>query len=467
MILLRSSTIGLFLILRLSLVIYAQEITSGESAGNQKLINLSGFVRAGLYSGIDHGDRNKPYVSSAFSDLGVMMEAGNGLNFKAFADMRFRYGAEFLEPVSFLDLKEAWVRFYGKKWDLSAGQKIIKWGKADFTSTNSRLSPQNLLSRSPDREDIDMGNLLSSFNWYPSENINIEAVAVPYYKSSVLIIDPIPLPENVTIDQIRSLVTDKEMFSYGFRADIHLSNIDWALSWYDGYDPMAGISLSDFRLDMTGPIPSTYTELKMTPYKTRALGLDFETTLGSFGLRGEAAWSDPHLSSLVDEHVPLPELKWVIGTDCSTGNWRIAGEYSGKRVNHFTEPDVQPLIGSEPDYQLLAQLMADPGFNLPEYVRQQVGSFNRLYNYQLERYYHSGALRIETDFAYGKLMPSVLSIYNFTSHDFLLLPELRFKPTDGLTITAGAEYYSGIKGSLYDITDDFMNSVYISIRVDF
>jgi hypothetical protein len=312
-----------------------------------------------------------------------------------------------------------------------------------------------------------MGNLLSSFNWYPSEHINIEAVAVPYYRSSVLIIDPVPLPENVTIRQIRSLVTDKEMFSYGIRADIHFSKIDWALSWYDGYDPMTGISLSDFRLDMAGPIPSTYTELTMTPYKTRAFGLDFETTLGSFGLRGEAAWSDPHLSSSVNEYVPLPELKWAIGTDWSSGNWRIAGEYSGKHVNHFTEPDVQPLIGSEPDYQLFAQLMADPGFNLPEYVRQQVGSFNRLYNYQLERYYHSGALRIETDLAYGKLMPSVLSIYNFTSHDFLILPELKFKPSDGLTITAGAEYYSGTKGSLYDITDDFMNSVYISIRVDF
>jgi hypothetical protein len=49
----------------------------------------------------------------------------------------------------------------------------------------------------------------------------------------------------------------------------------------------------------------------------------------------------------------------------------------------------------------------------------------------------------------------------------LLIPEIKYKPSDGLTITAGAEYYSGRSGSLYDIVDGFMNSVYVAFRVDF
>jgi hypothetical protein len=58
-------------------------------------------------------------------------------------------------------------------------------------------------------------------------------------------------------------------------------------------------------------------------------------------------------------------------------------------------------------------------------------------------------------------------MYNFTSHDLLFIPEVRFKPADGLTITAGAEYYSGRSGSLYDIADSFMNTIYVALKVDF
>jgi hypothetical protein len=461
----RSIKISLLLFYCVSINVYSQEEV--PSADIQKLQNFSGFVRAGFYSGIDHNDSDKPYISSAFSDFGLKMELENGINFKAFADLRLRYGAEFEKPVSIIDLREAWIKFYGRKWDISAGQKIVKWGRTDFTNTLSKFSPQNLLSRSPDREDMDMGNLLSSLNWYPSEYLSFEAVAVPFYRSSVLIIDPIPLPENVKINEIQSLLTNKEMFSYGLRADIHMSFIDWGLSWFNGYDPMSGIALTDFRLDMSGQVPIPFTELSMTPYKTRIIGIDFETTTGSFGIRGEAALSDPHLSFKSHEYVPLPELKWILGTDWSSGVWRIIGEYSGKRVSKFIPSTADPLIGSEPDYALFAQMMADPGFDLSGYVRAQVGAFNRLYNYQLKRYYHSVAVRIETELAYGKLFPSVFSIYNFSSRDFLIIPEIRYKPSDGITITAGAEFYKGKKGSLYDITDDFMNSFYVSLRVDF
>ena len=86
------------------------------------------------------------------------------------------------------------------------GQKIIKWGRCDFTNPTSKLSPINMISRSPDREDMDMGNLLVSANYYPWTKVKLEAVIVPYYRSSVLIIDPIPLPEYVVINQLPSLV---------------------------------------------------------------------------------------------------------------------------------------------------------------------------------------------------------------------------------------------------------------------
>lgn len=447
--------------------VHGQETVLNSNDKIQKGTQIYGFVRGGAYGGFDNEDKDKPYVSSAFSDFALKVDIENGLNFKAFADLRFRYGAEFLKPVSRFDIREAYVRINGKKWDLSAGKKIIKWGRADFTNPTSELSAQNFILRSPDREEMDMGNLLSVINWYPADFINLEAVAIPYYRSSVLIIDPIPLPENVTLNQINSLLTGKNMFSYGLKADFHLKGIDWSLSWFDGFDPMPGTALTGFNLDLSGEVPDPVVELTMIPYKTRVLGIDFETSAGSFGIRGEAAWSVPSLSYKTYEFVPWPEIKWVGGLDWSSGSWRLTGEYSGKYIPGFTPSIVDPLIGTEPDFTMLAQMLAIPGFDLEDYMLQQVRSFNRLYKYQLKEYYHTAGIRIETDLAYGKLLPSVFTTYNFTSKELLIIPEIKYKPSDGLTITAGIEFYNGVNGSLYDITDGFMNSIYVALKVNF
>jgi hypothetical protein len=68
---------------------------------------------------------------------------------------------------------------------------------------------------------------------------------------------------------------------------------------------------------------------------------------------------------------------------------------------------------------------------------------------------------------YGKLTPSITTIYNFTSHDFMVMPELIWKPFDGLTVSAGGEFFSGLKGSVYDIVDEFMNCFRFGLKVNF
>ena len=444
--------------------------SQGSTIGNG--INKSpvyGFVRGGIYTSVDKetGGDNKPYVSSAFSDFGLRLKMENEQCYKAYADLRFRYGAEFKNPVSNFNIREAYVRINGKKWNFSAGQTIIKWGRADFTNSTSKLSPKNLIYRSPDREDMDMGNLLADINWYQSSTFSTELVLVPYYRPSVLMIDQIKLPENVKINQIGSLITDKRMFSWGLKTNIHGKGIDGSLSWFDGYDPMPGIALTSFSLDLSGTLPVALTGLTLTPYKTRVLGFDFETSAGNTGFRGEFAFTKPYRSYKTNEYVPMAELTWVTGFDWSSGIFQITGEYSGKNIPDFISSDVTPALSTEPDYTQLAEMFLIPGFNPEEFTRLQVGAFNRLYNYQLKRYYHSAALKIDADLKYGIVAPSVLTLYNFNTRDFLIIPEIKLKPYDGLTISIGAEYYSGPKGSLYDLVNGFMNSVYGSIRVDF
>jgi hypothetical protein len=456
-----------YLILQSGLQIAAQDsIPQPAELNGEKNTTINGFIRGGAYYDLNRGS-SQPFFSSGFSDVGIKIESFNNSGYKAFADIRFRYGSEFQKQVKTINIREAYIDLNGSKWNISLGQKILKWGRADFTNPTSKFNPQNLLSRSPDREDMDMGNIIGSINFFPVDIINFQAVVMPYYRPSVLIIEPVVLPENTSIYQMNGLIADKQMLSYGFRSDFHLKGIDFGVSLFDGYDPMPGICLDSFNLDFSGAEVIPTTLLTEKPFRTTVLGFDFESSAGPFGFRGEAAWSIPQLSYKTNEYVPLEEVKWVAGLDWSSGNLRITGEYSGKYIAHFEAVEASPIIGTTPDYSKLAEMLTIPGFDLKDYVKKKVGSFNRLYNYQLKQYYHSAGVRVETELLYGKILPSVYSMYNFTSGDFLIIPEIKYKPSDGLTFVAGAEIYSGRKGSLYNMINEFMNTIYFAVKVNF
>ncbi len=445
---------------------YSQEGDNLNLSENPASKSLYGFVRGGFY-GSFRGADDKFNIPSSFSDFALKADISDGTHFKGFADLRYRYGTEFSEPVNRFDLREAFVTVNGKKWDISVGQKIIKWGRADFTNPTQKLSPQNLVSRSTDHEDMDMGNLLAEIKWHPSPVLTIQAAGIPYFRSSSLLIGPVDIPSYINIYQIESLLTDRKMFTYGLKTDLHLTGIDLSLSWFDGYDPMPGIALTRFSIDTINMIPFPSADLSARPYKIRNLGIDFEASIGRFGIRGEAAWTSPYLSYKTYEYVPLEEIKLVSGVDWMNGNWRVTLEYSGKVIPDFEPSAVEPMLTEDIDPALLATFLSTPGFDFEEYIRLQTAAFNRLYNYQLEKWYHSGGLRVEADLLYGKLTPTVTAMYNFTSKDLMLMPELIWKPVDGLTITAGGEYFSGKEGSLYDIADEFMNCFRIGVKVNF
>ncbi|HVN59586.1 MAG TPA: hypothetical protein VMT63_14915 [Bacteroidales bacterium] len=440
--------------------------TDQDSTHSARPSPVSGFVRSGFYGDL-HDNSPSPFISSAYADLGLKVDSRLTGSFRANADIRFRYGSEFHQAVSSVIVREAYIDYSFGKFSLSAGQKILKWGRADFTNPTSKLNPQNYISRSPEKEDMDMGNILSAITWSPSPVFSLQAVAVPYYRSSVLLVDPIPLPEGVTISQMDNLVAGSKLFSYGLRTDFHIAGIDWGATWFEGYDPMPGIAMSQFSADFSGPLPVITVGLKTTPYKIRMAGLDFETTAGRFGLRGEAAWTNPCLSYKTNEYVPMQEIKWVAGADITLGNWTFTGEYSGKYLPGFVPATADPIIGTEPDYAKLAALLATPGFDLQGYMKDEIGSFNRLYNYQMKEWYHQAGLRVEGDMAYGRLLPSLFTLYNFSTREIMLVPQIRFKPADALTLVAGAEIWSGKSGSLYHIVKNYMSAIYAGIKVDF
>ena len=443
---------GLLLILFLvPLALFSQE----------KTFTPGGFVRGGLF--LSAGDYEHD-VNAAFGDAALTLTATDNLSFKGFADMRVRLGQQFGENVNSFTLREAWGMYYNKYMSISAGQKIIKWGKTDMFTPLSRFCPVDYTLRSPDFEDAELGNLLGVLTLTPAPFFKFSAVASPFWNPSILIIKPIPLPSNLHVELPEGFKSGNGYYSYGFRGDFTLRGFDAGLQWYHGPDLMPGLTMVS--ADYTNPLePSIAVE--GVPYIINSAGLDFETVISPFILRGTLAYTNPEQEKAGNEEVPFPQVEWIAGLDWTPGALRITAEYAGKKVLDFYEAPYDPLIGTTLNMEELMELFSTPGFDPVEFTRSQIEAFNRLYNNQLFEYYHSAGLRVEAELFYGRLIPSLTTVYNFTSRDLMLRPAVRYKPADSVTLTVGYEHYTGTEGGLYDIIDDFMKAAFFSLRIDF
>ena len=430
-------------------------------SSQEKIFTPGGFIRGGVF--LSTGDY-KHDVNALFGDAALNITLGNNLNFKGFTDLRIRTGQQFGENVTGLELKEAWGMYYSRLIGISFGKKIVKWGKTDFFTPLSRFNPVDYSFRTPDREDSDLGNLLAELIITPSPFLKLSVVSAPLWNPSILMTRPLELPPNITLDLPSGFMSENGFYSYGMRADFLLKGFDAGVQYFHGPDLMPGLTLvsADFT-DLMNPGIS----IKGVPYRINSLGIDIEAVVSSAVIRGALAYSKPVKEKIDNEEIPFPQFEWVGGLDLTPGSFRITAEYSGKKIFDYYKSPYDPIIGREPDPAELLQLFMDPAFDPVEFVRLQTEAFNRLYNNQLEKYYHSAGLRIEAETLYGKLLPSLSGIYNLTTRDLVVIPSVKYKPADGVTLNAGLEYYSGAKGGLYDIIDDFMNSFFFSLRIDF
>ncbi|MGB8359100.1 MAG: hypothetical protein WCD55_10855 [Bacteroidales bacterium] len=122
-----------------------------------KIFTPGGFIRGGIYFSTGNYAND---VNAAFGDAALTFTAADNLSFKGFADLRLRMGQQFGENVNSVQLREVWAMYYNKFMTISAGKKIIKWGKTDIFTPLSKFNPVDYTLRSPDFEDAELGNLL-------------------------------------------------------------------------------------------------------------------------------------------------------------------------------------------------------------------------------------------------------------------------------------------------------------------
>ncbi|MEA1888102.1 MAG: hypothetical protein U9N72_12930 [Bacteroidota bacterium] len=434
--------------------VISQSLFDDVSGENYK---LGGFIRSGIYL---NNPGQSPGIPISFADLSLNAEAGDGTNYKAYADFRYRYASEYGKTVSEPILREAWAAWYTPITELKAGKQIIKWSSMDFFCLQDVISPRNDLYRSFDPADRNLGNISLNFSLSPVNNVSLMAVLIPRFRPSVLYTEFMDMPEIIEIKE--HAFDGNGSLSYGLRAEFFLRNFSASISYFDGYNALPGLGLDTLTIQAGNNGP--FVSLEERLFKTKTLSAGIEFTLGNNIIRTEGIWSNPDTDFRQEEYVMLPEIRWAGGFEHFFGDLQVLIEYSGKYLMDYEESAFDPVLPDESSFSDIGALSPQ---QVIEYTRQQISAFNRLYNYQLDKYNHFAGLGLTYEKGLATFSPSVNILYNITAEEYMVNPVLKIKPTDNLEIIASAEIYNGISNSLFDMINDRLNSIYTGVRIDF
>jgi hypothetical protein len=416
---------------------YTSSDTSGLGA------DFHGFIRGIIYTGMTPEPR-KMEAKSLYGEAALQMQASFRSWGKGVAELRFRKGSAFGSDLDMLQLREGFVEIYAGRFEFAFGQQIIVWGKADGINPTNQITPQDALIRSPDPDDSRMGNILFRTRYQMANAASLEALWIPHYEPSILPWQFAALPEGTMFSEGPYPDAKLENSALAVKFGWQLPSFDGSLSYNNGYGLNPGITA-----DVPGPLepPPAFTEVYTKAYRQQIIGMDFSTTFGATGLRGEAAYRITKKDQRDRLEVPNPDLHYVVGLDRFFGPVHIIAQYIGRYVFDFTE-----LI---------------PPTDSLDMMRYALENGNRLFHMQQVEWSHSASLRVAMDLMHETMTAEVFGMGNFSTDEYVVIPKFSYRISDGLRFSLGLEYYSGVQNTLFDIIEDHFNSVFMEFKAMF
>ena len=440
----------------------SQGLFESSQPGNHETIvssklSLGGFIRSVAYTA-HSPESDKYYFQSAYGQVGLLMDAKAGEWASAKADIRFRYGAEFGETVSRAEIREAYIDAWKGPISLRFGKMITPWGKGTVFNPTDKLTPLDPTVRSPEEDDMKLGfwGIQAGINL--GNSMKLTTTWKPVYQASVLLINPVPMPEYVYFLDPEYPGMDLNEGSYGINYDLFTSFMDLSLYWYEGYNNWPGIRYDSFMMDPATMNPSAL-NLAEKAYRIRMAGIDLSVPLGSWIIRTEGALQHTVSQPESAEYLPFHEISYLAEIEKSGTHYTLLSGYHGKYIiNHepvLADPSLE--AGQEQFSELLISGIMPTNEMIDGMIIEQIGAFNRLYNYQVGKLF----------LWHEQLEITIPVIHYLTTGEWVFQPGISFKPVDGLKISAG---YSGLWGpedSLLDMVGPVLNAAYFSVQLTF
>lgn len=451
----------------LSQGLFESSLTGGELDAGSKNLSIGGFIRSALYLGNTPVEEN-PYLQSAYGQAGLLLKAKAGTVATARADIRFRFGSEWQEGFSDLEIREAYVDLQTGPAGFRFGKLISPWGKGTVFNPVDKITPLDPTVRSPNPDDRYLGIWALQGRINMGKSLKLTATWNPLYQPGKLLIDPVPMPPYVTFLEADYPGVELDEGSYGARMDLHTSALDVSLYGFHGYHSWPGIAFENFTMDTIQLEPLSL-DLYEKAYRINMAGVDFSIPLGSWIIRAEGAWIAPTEERGSQEYLPFPELSYAGEIEVGASWLTLIAGYHGKYILEYTSPVAEPSLSSGPAQfvPLIDAGIPITGALVDEAVKGQIEAFNRLYNYQLEEFYHSAFLVLKGNFLHEQLELELPVVYHITTEEWIVQPSLSWMATDGIKLKAGYNGLFGPAKSLFDMVGPTLNAGYLAMTLTF
>jgi hypothetical protein len=430
----------------------AQGVSAGKDSvkspsGSLPGFGMNGFVKAAFFAGRNATD--DPVMQSGYAEGSLKLSVSKSGLGKAFAEIRCRSDAAYKEAAPAFDLREAWATAFVGPLDITLGKQIIAWGRGDAINPTNNVTPMDPMAYSSEFDDTRLGNLLVQAKLHYRQ-FSVQGIWIPLYRPDVLLFSKAELPSNVVIGAPSYPDNKLDNSGCAFRFDWTSSMLDGSLSYFNGFETQTAF---DYTLGFSGisVIP--------TAYRMHAIGLDFASTIGSLGLRGEAAAKIPFKDHAGHAFVPQRCAQYLFGLDRSIADWTFLVQYSGTYVFDFAE-NREPLLMDPANP--LAQM--NYGVAMAAYSMER---FNRLFTGTSAEFGHAVTGQVQWNTLFQTLHISLAGMYDFTIEDYAVNPTITYDITDAFGVTVGGRYLDGPQDGLNTLITDPMSSGYVEMKLSF
>lgn len=324
-------------------------------------------------------------------------------------------------------LREGYLNTSYGAADFRIGKQIIVWGRADQLNPTDNLSPRDNSQLFVEPDDQRHGTIAAkaTYNFTNAfSGLAASAIWLPVFRPNILPISP---PVGISFTEI---IPAKDQ--YAFKLEQTGREIDWSLSYFNGYDLNPDLGLR------------TPQNLALNHHRIRVLGADAATVIGRYGVRSEIAYTWTEDKSGDDPFTKNPFLYWVTGADRTFLEYlNINLQYFARRVTDFQNPNA----------------IANPQV-LPVAIQQSIISS------QQDGFQQGMSLRIANKWLNETLDAELAAIYNFTRQDYLLRPKISYAFNDHWRGNLGVNIFRGKNGSFFGLLKN-RSAAFAEIRYGF
>jgi len=323
-------------------------------------------------------------------------------------------------------LREAYVQLSAGPLELRGGWQILAWGRADGINPTDNLTPRQLTFLTRDTEDQRFGVPALRAVWF-SGPLSASLAWLAGFEPTEL-----PLPAagaELSHEQPRN-----EAAQWALRMDFTSGEVEGSLSYFDGYDVLP-----------SEIVPATPAALRgfIGHGRIRVAGGDVAMTLGRFGLRAEAAYSQAPEAR--PDAVFAKQAQWY----AVAGGDRTFGEYLNVNLQYYMRYVYEPAVpeGSSPGASALGHLFA--------IAAQQYDRIDRGFTF-----------RIRHQWLNETLEANISGLVSARRRGYVLRPVLKYRASDTWTLSVAAEILGGDDASPFGLLRD-NSAAYLELRWGF